>query len=62
MRAAAHGLGGLAATLGLSVLAGLAGEIEDACLADREPEAASLCDRLEPCIDASLARLHELRW
>jgi signal transduction histidine kinase/DNA-binding NarL/FixJ family response regulator len=62
IRAAAHALGGVAANLGLTALARLVGEIEDACLAESRPQALSLCDRLDPCIDASLARLHELRW
>jgi HPt (histidine-containing phosphotransfer) domain-containing protein len=52
----------VAANLGLTALARLVGEIEDACLAESRPQALSLCDRLDPCIDASLARLHELRW
>jgi hypothetical protein len=61
IRASAHALGGIAANLGLAALADVAGSIEQACLEARLDEIPPLCDRLVACLDASLARLGELR-
>ena len=60
VRAAAHGLKGIAANLGLTALADLTGAIEDACLSGASDRVASLSAQLEACLDVALARLHVL--
>jgi signal transduction histidine kinase/CheY-like chemotaxis protein/HPt (histidine-containing phosphotransfer) domain-containing protein len=57
LRAPAHALKGVAANLGLSALAALAGAVEEAALAGDATRVAKLCLELPPCTDASLAAL-----
>jgi len=61
MRAAAHVLAGMAASLGLTALSELTGAIEEACLEGQADRVTALCDRLDPSIDAALARLRALQ-
>jgi two-component system sensor histidine kinase/response regulator len=61
VRAAAHVLTGMAASLGLTALSELTGAIEEACLEGQVERVATLGNRLDPSIDAALARLHTLR-
>jgi signal transduction histidine kinase/CheY-like chemotaxis protein/HPt (histidine-containing phosphotransfer) domain-containing protein len=60
VRAAAHGLKGIAANLGLTTLADLTAAIEDACLSDASDRVASLSAQLGPRLDEALARLHAI--
>jgi signal transduction histidine kinase/CheY-like chemotaxis protein/HPt (histidine-containing phosphotransfer) domain-containing protein len=60
VRSAAHSLSGMAASLGLTGLAALTGSIEEACVDGQVERVAALCDRLNPSIDAALARLRVL--
>jgi signal transduction histidine kinase/DNA-binding response OmpR family regulator len=60
LRNAAHGLGGVAASLGLTAVSELSGAIETACLEGHTDRAAALCDRLEPALEEGLARLRAL--
>jgi signal transduction histidine kinase/DNA-binding NarL/FixJ family response regulator len=57
LRAPAHALKGVAANLGLSALAALAGTVEEAALAGDATRFAKLCLELSPCRAASLAAL-----
>jgi CheY-like chemotaxis protein len=57
LRPPAHALKGVAANLGLSALAGLAGAVEEAALAGDPVRVTKLCLELGPCTDASLAAL-----
>jgi CheY-like chemotaxis protein/anti-sigma regulatory factor (Ser/Thr protein kinase) len=57
LRAPAHALKGVAANLGLSALAGLAGEVEDAARAGDAERVRKLATDLPGCADASLAAL-----
>jgi len=57
LRAPAHALKGVAANLGLSALATLAGAVEEAALAGDAARVSKLCLELPPCKDASLAAL-----
>jgi signal transduction histidine kinase/DNA-binding NarL/FixJ family response regulator len=57
LRAPAHALKGVAANLGLSALAALAGAVEEAALAGDAALVGKLCLELPPCKDASLAAL-----
>src|SRR5262249_50512614 len=57
LRAPAHALKGVAANLGLSALAGLAGAVEEAVLAGDPVRVTKLSLELGPCKDASLAAL-----
>jgi HPt (histidine-containing phosphotransfer) domain-containing protein len=57
LRAPAHALKGVAANLGLSALAGLAGEVEDAARAGDAERVQKLATDLPGCADASLAAL-----
>ena len=61
VRAAAHALRGIATNLGLASLASLSEAIEEATLADGAASVDALCDRLDPCLTASLNRLAALR-
>ncbi|MGH7645815.1 MAG: Hpt domain-containing protein, partial [Gemmatimonadales bacterium] len=61
VRAAAHALSGMAASLGLTALSELTGTIEEACLEGQADRVAALCDRLDPSLDEALARLRALR-
>jgi len=60
LRAPAHALKGVAANLGLSALAGLAGGVEEAALARDAARVEKLCAELSPCKDASLAAIRRL--
>jgi signal transduction histidine kinase/HPt (histidine-containing phosphotransfer) domain-containing protein/ActR/RegA family two-component response regulator len=60
VRAAAHGLRGIAANLGLTTVADLTAAIEDACLSDAAERVASLSVQLEPCLEEALGRLHAI--
>jgi signal transduction histidine kinase/DNA-binding response OmpR family regulator len=60
-RAAAHVLAGMAASLGLTALSELTGAIEQACLEGQADRVAALRSRLDPSIDAALARLRALQ-
>jgi signal transduction histidine kinase/CheY-like chemotaxis protein/HPt (histidine-containing phosphotransfer) domain-containing protein len=62
IRSAAHALGGIAANLGLTALADVAGDVEEACVAGHTDDAIPLCDRLVTCLEASLVRLRESQW
>ncbi len=62
VRTAAHSLSGMAASLGLTALSELTGAIEEACLEGQADRVAALCDRLDPSIDAALARLRALQF
>ena len=57
LRAPAHAIKGVAANLGLSALAALAGAVEEAALAGDAARVAKLCLELSPCKDVSLAAL-----
>jgi CheY-like chemotaxis protein/anti-sigma regulatory factor (Ser/Thr protein kinase) len=57
LRAPAHALKGVAANLGLSALAALAGAVEEAALAGDAARVGKLSLELPPCKDASLAAL-----
>jgi signal transduction histidine kinase/HPt (histidine-containing phosphotransfer) domain-containing protein/ActR/RegA family two-component response regulator len=59
-RGAAHGLRGIAANLGLTALADLAGAIEDACAAGAAERAAALSQELDARLAQALSRLHAL--
>jgi HPt (histidine-containing phosphotransfer) domain-containing protein len=59
-RAAAHGLKGIAANLGLTALAELAGAMENACVAGNTDRLISLSTELDACLDQALARLQAL--
>jgi CheY-like chemotaxis protein len=61
VRAAAHALSGMAASLGLSALSELTSAIEEACLEGHGSRVAALCDRLGPSLDEAFARLRGLR-
>jgi HPt (histidine-containing phosphotransfer) domain-containing protein len=61
VRAAAHSLSGMAASLGLTALSELTGTIEEACLEGGADRVAALCDRLDPSLDEALAELRALR-
>jgi hypothetical protein len=52
----------MAASLGLTALSELTGAIEEACLEGQADRVAALCERLNPSMDAALARLHALRF
>jgi len=58
LRAPTHAIKGVAANLGLSALAALAGAVEEAALAGDASRVAKLCLDLSPCKDSSLAALH----
>src|SRR5262249_5262681 len=60
MQAAAHALSGMAANLGLTALAELAGAIEDACRGGRSGEAQSLSERLDASFEDAVTRLEAL--
>ncbi len=60
LRAPAHALKGVAANLGLSALAGLAGGVEESALARDAARVEKLCAELSPCKDASLAAIRRL--
>ena len=60
VRAAAHSLSGMAASLGLTALSELTGAIEEACLEGQTDRVAALCERVTPSMDATLARLRAL--
>jgi signal transduction histidine kinase/CheY-like chemotaxis protein/HPt (histidine-containing phosphotransfer) domain-containing protein len=60
LRGPAHALKGVAANLGLSALATLAGGIEEAALARDAARAEKLCAELSPCKEASLEALRRL--
>ena len=60
LRASAHALSGMAASLGLTALAELTGAIEEACQTGRRADAESLCDRLDACFEESVIRLEAL--
>jgi len=60
LRASAHALSGMAASLGLTALAELTGAIEEACRAGRRADAESLCDKLDACFEESVVRLEAL--
>ena len=62
VRTAAHSLNGMAASLGLTALSELTGAIEEACLEGQADRVAALCDRLDPSMDAALARLRALQF
>jgi CheY-like chemotaxis protein/HPt (histidine-containing phosphotransfer) domain-containing protein len=62
IRSAAHALGGIAANLGLTALADVAGDVEEACVDGRTDDAIPLCDRLVTCLEVSLVRLRESQW
>ena len=62
VRMAAHSLNGMAASLGLTALSELTGAIEEACLEGQADRVAALCDRLDPSMDAALARLRALQF
>jgi hypothetical protein len=53
-------LKGVAANLGLSALAGLAGGVEEAALARDAARVEKLCAELVPCRDASLTAVRRL--
>jgi signal transduction histidine kinase/DNA-binding NarL/FixJ family response regulator len=57
LRAPAHAIKGVAANLGLSALAALAGAVEEAALAGDAARVAKLRLELSPCKDISLAAL-----
>ena len=61
VRAAAHALSGMAASLGLTALSERTGAIEEACLAGQADRVSALCDRLDPSLDEAFARLRALR-
>jgi signal transduction histidine kinase/CheY-like chemotaxis protein/HPt (histidine-containing phosphotransfer) domain-containing protein len=61
MRAAAHALSGMAASLGLTALSELTGAIEEACLEGQAGRVGALCARLDPSLDEALTRLRALR-
>jgi HPt (histidine-containing phosphotransfer) domain-containing protein len=62
VRAAAHTLSEIAASLGLTALSELTGAIEEACLEGQADRVAALCERLNPSMDAALARLRALQF
>jgi HPt (histidine-containing phosphotransfer) domain-containing protein len=57
LRAPAHALKGVAANLGLSGLAALAGSIEEAARAGNAADVEKLTADLPGCVDASVAAL-----
>jgi signal transduction histidine kinase/HPt (histidine-containing phosphotransfer) domain-containing protein len=57
LRAAAHGLYGMAANLGLSHLASLTGALEEACIKGASGAAFDLVDRVDDCLEATLRHL-----
>jgi signal transduction histidine kinase/DNA-binding NarL/FixJ family response regulator len=61
VRAAAHALSGMAASLGLPAVSELTSAIEEACLEVQVERVAALCDRLDPSMDAALAQLRSLQ-
>jgi DNA-binding NarL/FixJ family response regulator len=60
LRAPAHALKGVAANLGLSALASLAGGVEEAALARDAARVEKLCAELVLCRDASLTAVRRL--
>jgi signal transduction histidine kinase/DNA-binding LytR/AlgR family response regulator len=61
VRAAAHALSGITASLGLTGLCELTGAIEEACLEGQTARVAALCGCLDPSLDAAITRLRALR-
>jgi hypothetical protein len=61
VRAAAHALCGIAASLGLTALADLTGAIEAACLEEQAERVTALCERLDASLDEGLAELRALQ-
>jgi signal transduction histidine kinase/CheY-like chemotaxis protein/HPt (histidine-containing phosphotransfer) domain-containing protein len=57
VRAAAHALRGIATNLGLTALARLTAAIEDTSQAGAGERVASLCERVDACVAASIERL-----
>jgi len=60
LRAAAHGLHGMAANLGLSGLAEATGALEEACVLEGADAALGLVDRADSCLRATLHHLRDL--
>jgi CheY-like chemotaxis protein/HPt (histidine-containing phosphotransfer) domain-containing protein len=57
LRAAAHGLHGMAANLGLSGLATATAALEEACIHGANDTVLDLVDRVDACLDATLRHL-----
>jgi CheY-like chemotaxis protein/HPt (histidine-containing phosphotransfer) domain-containing protein len=60
LRAAAHGLHGMAANLGLSGLAKATGALEEACTQGGNDAMLELVDRVDACLEATLRHLRGL--
>jgi signal transduction histidine kinase/DNA-binding NarL/FixJ family response regulator len=60
-RTAAHALSGMAGSLGLTALSELTGAIEEACYDGQPDRVATLCDRLDPSLEAALTQLRALQ-
>jgi signal transduction histidine kinase/ActR/RegA family two-component response regulator/HPt (histidine-containing phosphotransfer) domain-containing protein len=60
LRAAAHGLHGMAANLGLGGLAEATGALEEACVQEGADTALGLVDRVDRCLHATLQHLRDL--
>jgi CheY-like chemotaxis protein len=61
-RTAAHALCGMAASLGLTALSELTGAIEEACCEGHTERVATLCDRLDPSLEAALTQLRAVQF